>query len=500
MRTVRGAAGVAGWLVVLVLATAPAGAKTRVGEVASAAIASPALSGRPGSPAVWTHTIHHAGALFIKLHVASLSLGPDDRLRILDETGRVAAEYANREVGPSGFWAPAVPGDTLTVELASEAAGAAVTVDRYGHGTRAVRPASVCVSDQTEDVACHAGTPIAATSGAVGRMLFEQQGALFACTGFLVSAFDLFLSAHHCVSTQAGVDSLEVTFDYQARDCGGKLLEPARTYAGDQLVTASAPFDMALMSLAGGPAARHGYLPLSTREPTQGEPLYLPQHPNGDLKKVSVAGCQVSTPQVDGGAPGSDFGHQCDTEPGSSGSPVLDLDDQVVGLHHIGGCGGSRGENLAVLMSRIRPLLPLPATAFAVKSARITPAGGFLTLRGKLTLGLDSALVDPLAEPITVTVADADGPVYVVTLPAGAMRPAGATFLFRAAAAQAPNGLRNLRLIPRGAGVFEVVVTVRRADLSGADRAAITVSLAIGGESGSHTVLLRQVPQGFLLP
>ncbi len=281
---------------------------------------------------MWTHTVHRPDADFIKLHVEQLALGPDDRLRILDRRGRLAAEYSDRRAAPPGFWLRAVRGDTVTVELTSVAPGTALTIDRYGHGTPAISPTSVCGSDQTEDVACYAGTPVATASRAVGRMIFEQQGGLFACTGFLVSAFDLFL------------------------------------------------------------------------------------------------------------------------------------------------------------------------TALAIRSAKVTPAGGFLALRGTLTLGIDSNLIDPLAEPIALTVADADGPVYSVSLPAGAMRRAGSTFLYTASPATAPNGLRTLRLIPKGVGSYDVVITARRADLSGANREEVTITLGVGDDTGRHTVVLRPVPRGFLLP
>lgn len=495
------AAAILGALVsALLLGAAPAAAKVQVGDTAAADIASPPLAGTAGSPALWTHTVRHPDATFLKLHLARLALGPGDRLRIRDGDGRLVAEYADRHAAPPGFWVPSARGDTVTVELYAAGPGAAVAIDRYGYGTLGITIRSVCGTDEAVDVACHAGTPIAAASRPVGRMLFEQRGAFFACTGFLVSAFDLFMSAAHCVSTQGQVDSLEVTFDFQASACGGKDLEATRTFPGDRLVTTSVPLDMALMTLGGQPAEIYGFLPLSARAPVQDEPVYLPQHPDGGPKKVSVLGCQVSTPLTDGDAPDSDFGHRCDTEPGSSGSPVLDAADQVIGLHHIGGCTAGGGENLAVLMSRIRPLLPAPGATFALRGARLVPAGGFVTLRGALALGLESNGVDPLGEPVTLTLADADGPFYSVTLPAGALRRSGLGFLFTAGPAAAPSGLRWLRLIPRPVGAFEVVATARGAALGGADREQVTITVAIGDDAASQTVALRRLPRAFVSP
>ena len=186
-------------------------------------------------------------------------------------------------------------------------------------------------------MACRAGTPIETASRAVGRMLFQEGGGWFLCTGFLMWGEDHFMTNEHCISSQAAVDSLEVRFNYEKASCGGDTEKAFETFEGDRLLLANHPKDVAVLSLAGGPSAAYGFLPLSDRRPDLDEPLYLPQHAGGGVKKVSVTDCRVSVRKTDGFAPDSDFGHQCDTEPGSSGSPVLDGTNQVVGLHHFGG-------------------------------------------------------------------------------------------------------------------------------------------------------------------
>jgi V8-like Glu-specific endopeptidase len=50
----------------------------------------------------------------------------------------------------------------------------------------------------------------------------------------------------------------------------------------------------------------------------------------------------------------SDIAHTCDTEHGSSGSPLLNLAGSVVGLHHFGVAEGPYwNENRAVRMAEI---------------------------------------------------------------------------------------------------------------------------------------------------
>lgn len=327
---------------------------------------------------------------------------------------------------------------------------------------------------------------------------------MFACTGFLVSERHHLLTAQHCITPQAAVDSLEVTFDYQLPSCGGGAPARFEIYVGDRLVLADPSLDVALPTLKGEPASQHGFLPLSRRALAPGEALYLPQHARGGVKKVSVLGCEVSDPQVDGRSRGSDFGHQCDTEPGSSGAPVLDLENQVVGLHRFGGCTELGGENQAVRMSRALPALPAQRTVLALESGRLDfgqgGATGLLRLKARLTLGLDGDGIAPLAEAVTLTLGDGDGAFYSATIGAGAFRREGKSFLFADPLGSVAGGLRFLRLTPMGAFTYLVGVGGRRIDFSGADRDDITVTLTIGDDTALGTAHFERRPRALVLP
>lgn len=466
-------------------------AKEPAGKTATVRIESPHPypDGDATLPVVWRHTLSHPGATFLKVRFARLDLGAGDHLEILDGRGRVAARYTEQDSARRSFWALAVEGDTVTMELRADAADSAegVVLDRYGHGTARLRPESVCGLDRREDVACYAGTPLETASRAVGRMLFEDGGLWFSCTGSLVSGRDHLLTAEHCISSQAAVDSLEVRFDHQATSCGGSSIATASPFAGDRLVLADPSLDVALVTLKGSPSAAYGFLPLSAREPALGESLYLPQYPWGGPKKVSVTGCLVSTPKVDGRSPGSDFGHQCDTEPGSSGAPVLDLDHRVVGVHRAGGCTGTGGENRAVLMSRTLPVLPLPDGGLELTVAKFSRDR--MTLRGVLTLAVQSEGIAPLTEPVTVVLANENGEFYSATVPAGGFRQVGRTaFVFSDATGTAAHGLTAVRLTLEAADLVGVLVKGRHGDLRGADGGAVIVTVRIGDDSGTRTL------------
>ena len=479
----------------LLLTPSGAASKTRVGEVARVRIESPHPypSGDASRPAVWSYTVQHPGASLIKLHFSNFDLGRGDVVRIFDGHGNVAVEYTDRQNAAPRFWAPSIAGDTAVIELQAggEGTGGGIAIDRYAHAAAPITTLSTCGSDQKEDIACHAGGPIETSSRAVGRLLFEAHGALFACTGFLISAQDHFLTNRHCISGQASVDSAEVLFGYQRAECGEREISPGIPYAGDRLVRTSKPLDMALMTLAGHPSGTYGFLPLAGRALAVDEPLYLPQHPNGGPQMVSVLDCRVSTSLVDGASPASDFGHRCDTEPGSSGSPVLDLDDTVVGLHRAGACTEGGGENSAVLMSRILPLLPPSETTLALDDALIIPAQGSITLSATLLLGRSSNGVAIRLEPVALTLADADGPIYSVTVPGGILQGQQSNFVFSDPKGKAGNGLRRLSLRVKDLNTILIFATVRGVDLHGADRSDLTVRAQIGDDGAAQTVTLR---------
>jgi hypothetical protein len=62
------------------------------------------------------------------------------------------------------------------------------------------------------------------------------------------------------------------------------------------------------------------------------------------------------------------------------------------------------------------------------------------------------------------------------------------------------DGLRNLRLTPRGHGSFAVTATARAADLGGADREQVTVVLQMGTDVARQTIRMRRTPTALLFP
>ena len=114
------------------------------------------------------------------------------------------------------------------------------------------------------------------------------------------------------------------------------------------------------------PVQKFGYLrPRPARGRRRASELYIPQHPAGDPTRDrddqrpgrEPATARSPTPPYDGYATDSDVSYYCDTEGGSSGSPVLSRKtNKVVALHHFGGCPNS-GVRIDLIYTKIKSLL-----------------------------------------------------------------------------------------------------------------------------------------------
>jgi len=96
----------------------------------------------------------------------------------------------------------------------------------------------------------------------------------------------------------------------------------------------------------------------------QSEEVLMVHHPEA-LPKRLTRNCRVSA----GVAVGGDrFAHTCDSEGGSSGAPVFDVQGRVLGLHHEGfhrdpqTCSATDRVNKAVRIDKILAWLRAPGT------------------------------------------------------------------------------------------------------------------------------------------
>lgn len=227
------------------------------------------------------------------------------------------------------------------------AEGAAYRVNRDVAATESICGQSdlVKINDYTGNL----GQPVEYTKlhkFAVGAMA-SSNGANAGdkyCTGTLVGP-DLFITAGHCVdSTTAGHDYVAMNFEYAA---GSSTLLAQDFYKITELVEEGGSLDYSVIRLEGNPGLKYGWATLRTNQADVGELITIVQHPGGRAKEVEVG--HVA------GYQGSYYTYgDLDTEPGSSGSGIVDSKGNLVGIHTNGGCTSTGGTNSGTRLNAAR--------------------------------------------------------------------------------------------------------------------------------------------------
>jgi V8-like Glu-specific endopeptidase len=182
-------------------------------------------------------------------------------------------------------------------------------------------------------------------------------GKRWSGTGFLVAP-SLAMTNHHVLSNADQLAGTTVKFNYQETFDGQD--EPTQVYEAkvNGLFYANEELDCAVFEVDGEPGQEWDYLPLEPRNVERGQRINIIQHPYGQPKQISIQNNLVEY------VGGSVLQYVTSTNPGSSGSPVLDDEWMVVGLHHAGGnikeptTGRYYNRNEGIVMSRILDDLP----------------------------------------------------------------------------------------------------------------------------------------------
>lgn len=149
-------------------------------------------------------------------------------------------------------------------------------------------------------------------------------------TGFLIGARHVLTNHHVLFLDGEQASSIDVRFDYES-DLSGALAAPNKLPGLVATISPAEAHDVAVFELATDPPRRPDgslRLPLKFDEidPRVEEKVAIIQHPGGTPKKVAFH----TVVKVGDGL----VHYLADTEPGSSGSPVLGRNGRVVALHH----------------------------------------------------------------------------------------------------------------------------------------------------------------------
>ena len=298
------------------------------------------------------------------------------------------------------LWSPLVQGDSLGVEIVLPSQKAlsnfTFSVKRISHGyidlsgssvvgSTSAHPKLLACPDHHVDVACRAGSFLPGLDRSVARFTVQKSSGAYVCTGTLLSDrinnvfIPYFLTAYHCVSTQAEADSVVALWHYKRRFCGHTEITPpvSSDHLGTELLDFSSSRDSALLRFKGTMPRGLNYAGWSNATIGAGRSVIGLHHPRGTVMKYS-AGRAISRESYGTGTDqyirnayvvNWDDGA---TEPGSSGSGLFILGGILVGVSsawdEVCGGHGYYGAFQDFWPVADRWLFPTTATTLAIPS------------------------------------------------------------------------------------------------------------------------------------
>jgi len=314
---------------------------------------------RDGS-AVWRLALRSPGAAAIRLHLEEFHAG-DGRLWITEMHGnepQTFGPYSGEGIhGDGEFWSNAALGEAVLIEYepAGRSRSLPFRIAEISHFTSL--PVAIAKPDAELTLAKAGETRNAALScnidvtcrpeyaelaRAVARISFETDEGGALCSGTVLntrsnSMIPYFLTAAHCISSDAEARTVEAYFLYQTSTCNGPAPSAAsvRRVVGARYMAGSSVEggDFTLLRLNSVPDGTVFAGWSSTAHPV-GAAVTGIHHPTGDLKKISFGarGTDLATR----GRPVQNFytiiWNEGVTEGGSSGSGIFNEQRQLVGM------------------------------------------------------------------------------------------------------------------------------------------------------------------------
>lgn len=290
----------------------------------------------PGGRRIWRAEVSSAGAVGLRVHLQNIYLPEGAQLVAYspDQPAPATPITATSLAGEQEAWTETVLGEKLVVEcqlpLEVDPAQVAFSITEVSHLLQlpGITPNTTCENDVT----CY---PAWATpASGVAMIEFVESGNTYACTGCLLNTVPTtftpyFLTANHCILNQTVASTLELWWFYQSSTCNGpppSLNQVPHTSGGADFLATFGPNDFTFLRLRQSPPTGAQYVGWSATAPGIGAAVTAIHHPGGGPKRISF-----------GNVAGSDSyfwnisWNSGVTENGSSGSPLFNSSQQVIG-------------------------------------------------------------------------------------------------------------------------------------------------------------------------
>ncbi|MGB3466901.1 MAG: trypsin-like peptidase domain-containing protein, partial [Cyclobacteriaceae bacterium] len=322
---------------------------------------------------VYEKEFYSANAGYVKIYFENFDLAPGDYVEITGSDSNETIIYGGKGKVVdanlntiSDFWSQVLFDEKVTLRLYSSGNtvkynGFEITQVAYGFSEKKMADIfaksegeeSICSGDNKEQIVCYQGTEIYNKARAVCRLILNGTGL---CTGWLLGSEGHLMTNNHCIGSSSTAQNTDYVFNYQNSNCSGTIASTSDVVATSAtFIKTSSSLDYTLVRLPVNPTSTYGYLSISPDVASAGDRIYIPQHPGGRRKEVAVnTGSGVATVNCSGSNCGSRVvTYFADTEGGSSGSPVIDYNSNlVIAIHNTGGCpNGSNGRSDQLISS-----------------------------------------------------------------------------------------------------------------------------------------------------
>jgi Trypsin-like peptidase domain len=296
--------------------------------------------------------IKSSGASGIGVHFRNFALAGGEEVYVYGLAPDSIVFGPFRDKGPWGsgeFWSGTLAGDTAIIEFYTRTGenGKAFEIFEVSHIfpelDLRLRSDQPDVLNCELDASCYPNS----LNNAVGRILFNDNGHQAVCTGILLNdlaqdQIPYFLTANHCVSTQAVAQTVEVFWFYQTTSCNSGILRSdwVQQVGGANLLATQSSNDFSLLRLVNNAPVGAWFSGWTSDIQSTGTAVFGLHHPDGftppavDSYLREAHGIITST---NAACLGLVNGYRTDwtsgtTEPGSSGSGLWNSSGYLVGV------------------------------------------------------------------------------------------------------------------------------------------------------------------------